>query len=197
MVVVIVQLLSQVQLFVTPWTAAYQASLSFTVSWSLLKLMSIELAMPSNPLILCHPLLLPSVFPSIRVFSNESRKRESFYMKINIITVILCLYLPSVFPSIGVFTNESPLRIRWLKYRNFSFSISPSNECSGLISLRIDWFDLLAVEGNLEYSPAPQFKSISSSALSFLYGPTLTSIHEWMMGKTIALTIWTFVGKVI
>ena len=98
-----------------PWTAKRQASLSITNSWSLLKLMSIELVMPSNHLILCHPLLLPSVFPSIRVFSNES-----------------------------------VLRIRWPKYWSFSFGISPSNEYSGLISFRIDWFDLLAVQGTLK-----------------------------------------------
>ena len=103
----VVQLLSHVQLFATPWTAALQASLSFTISWSLLKLMSIELVMPSNRLILCHPLLFPSVFPSIRVFSIELA-----------------------------------LRIRWPKYWSFSFSISPSNEYSGLISLRIALFDL-------------------------------------------------------
>ena len=109
--VVIVQWLSRVQLFATPWTAAHQASLSFTISWSLFKLMSIELVMPSNHLILCHPLLLsPSIFPSIRVFSCE---------------LALC--------------------IRWPKYWSFSFSISPFSEYSGLISFRIDWFDLLAV----------------------------------------------------
>ena len=106
-----VQLLSHVQLFVTPWTAAFQASLSITTSWSLLKLMFIELVMPSNHLILCHLILL----------------------------------LPSIFPSIRVFSNESALCIRWLKY--WSFSISLSNEYSGLISFRIDWFDLLAVQG--------------------------------------------------
>ena len=101
--------------------------------------------MPSNHLILCRPLLLPSVFPSIRVFSNES-----------------------------------PLRIRWPKYWSFSFSIHASNEYSGLISFRIDWFDLLAVQGTLkESSPTPQFKSINSSAFSLLYGPTLTSIHDY------------------
>ena len=110
---VVVQSLGGVRLFVTPWTAALQASLSITISWSLLKFMPIELAMPSNHLVLCCPLhLLSSVFPSIRVFSNES---------------VLC--------------------IRWPKYWNFSFSISPSNEYSGLISFRIDWFDLLAVQG--------------------------------------------------
>ena len=101
---------------VTPWTTAHQASLSFTNSWSLLTLMSIELVMPSNHLILCRPLL----------------------------------FLPSVFPSIGVFSSESVLCIRWPKYWNFSFSISPSNEYSGLISFRMDWLDLLAVQGTLK-----------------------------------------------
>ena len=111
-----VQLLSHVQLLVTPWTATHQASLSITNSRSLLKLMSIRLVMPSNNLILCRPLLsLPSIFLSIRVFSNES-----------------------------------VLHIRWPKYWSFSFSISPSNEYSGLISFRIDWFDLLAVQGTLK-----------------------------------------------
>ena len=121
------------QLFVTPWTAAHQASLSITNSQSLLKLMSIKSVMPSNHLILCHPLLLlPSVFPSIRVFSKKS---------------VLC--------------------IRWPKYWSFSFSISPSNEYSGLISFRMDWLDLLCSPRNSqESSPTPQFKSISSSALS-------------------------------
>ena len=103
---------SVVSNFATPWTAARQASLSFTISWSLLKLMSIQLVMPTNCLIFCHHLLLPSVFPSIRVFSNESG-----------------------------------LHIRWPKYWSFSFSISPSNEYSGLISFRIDWFDLLESKG--------------------------------------------------
>ena len=97
--------------------------------------------------------------------------------------LILCyplLLLPSVFPSIKVFSNESAVRIRWPKYRSFSFNISPSNEYSGLISFRIDWFDLPAVQGTLkESSPTPQFKSINSSALSFLYGTTLTSIHDY------------------
>ena len=113
-------------------------------SWSLLKLMSIESVMPSNHLILCHPLL----------------------------------FLSLIFPSIRVFSKESVLRIRWPKYRSFSFSISPSNKYSGLISFRIDWFDLLAVQGTQELSPIPQFKSISSSTFSFLYSPTLTSIHD-------------------
>ena len=138
-----VQLLSQVRLFVTPWTAAHWVSLSITSSWSLLKVMSIELLMPSNHLILCHFLLL----------------------------------LPSIFPSMRVFSNESALRIRLSKY--WSFSISPSNEYSGLISFRIDWFDFLAVQGICKSSPTPQFKSISSSVLNFLYGPTLTSIHDY------------------
>ena len=110
-----VQLLGHVQLFATPWTVASQASLSLTNSRSLLKLMSIESVMPSNRLILCHPLLPPSIFPSIRVFSNELA-----------------------------------LRIRWSEYWSFSFSISPSNEYSGLISFRTDWFDLLAVQGTLK-----------------------------------------------
>ena len=111
-----VQSLSRMRLFVTPWTAARQASLSITNFWSLLKLMSIKSVMPSCHLIFCHPLLLlPSVFTSIRVFSSES---------------VLC--------------------IRWPKYWSFSFSISPSNEYSGLISFRMDWFDLFAVQGTLE-----------------------------------------------
>jgi len=111
--IVVVQSLICVQLFANPWTAACQASLSFTISQSLLKLMSLESVMPSNRFILCHPLLL----------------------------------LPSIFPSIRVFPSESALRIRWPKYWSFSFSISPTNEYSGLISFRIDWFDLLAVQG--------------------------------------------------
>ena len=111
-----VQLLSHVRPFATPWTAAHQASLSFTISWSLIKLMSVESVMLSNHLVLCHPLLL----------------------------------LPSVFPSIRVFSNESALCIRWPKYWSFSFSINPSNEYSGLISFRIDWFDLFAVQETLK-----------------------------------------------
>jgi len=114
--VVLIQSLSHVQLFATPWTAAHQDSLSFTISWSLLQLMSTESVMPSNHLVLCHPLVL----------------------------------LPSIFLSIRVFSNESALRIRWPKYWSFSFSTSPSNEYSGLISFRIDWFDLLAVQGTLK-----------------------------------------------
>ena len=129
----------------TPRTAAFQASLSIINSQSLLKLMSIESVMPSNHLILCHPLLL----------------------------------LTSIFPSIRVFSNESVPRIRWPKYWSFSFNISPSNECSGLISFRMDWLDLLAVQGTLKSSPILQFKSINSLALSFLYSPTFTSIHDY------------------
>ena len=136
-----IQLFNNVWLFVTPWTAAHQASLSIANSWSLLKLMFIESVMPSNHLILCCPLLF-SIFPSIRVFSNESAPR-----------------------------------IRWSKY--WSFSISLSNEYSRLISFRIDWFDLCCPRDSQESSPTPQFKSINSSVLSFLYGPTLTSIHDY------------------
>ena len=136
-----VQWLSRVRLFATPWTAASQASLSITNSRSLLKLMSIESAMPFDHLILCYPILLS----------------------------------PSIFPSIRVFSNESVLLIRWPKYWSFSFSISPSNEHSGLISFRMDWLDLLAVQGTQESSPAPQFKSINSSVLS---PRALTSIRS-------------------
>ena len=119
-----VQLLSHVRLFLIPWTAARQASLSITKSWSLLKLMSIESAMPSNHLILCRPLLLtPSIFPSIRVFSNESA---------------LC--------------------IRWPKSRSFIFNISPFNEHLGLICFRMDWLDLLAVQGTLKKFSTPELK---------------------------------------
>ena len=141
----VVQLLSYVWLFTTPWTAARQASLSFTISQSVLKLMSIQSVMPSNQLILRRPLLL----------------------------------LPSIFPSIRVFSNELALHIRWPKYWSFSFSISPSNEYSGFISFRIDWFDLLAVQGTLKSPLAPQFESISYLAPSLLYGPTLTSVHDY------------------
>ena len=127
-----------VRLFGTPQTAGPQASLSITSSWSLLKVMSIESVMPSNHLIVCHPLfLLLSIFPSIRVFFYES---------------VLC--------------------IRWPKYWSFSFSIRPSNEYSGLISFRMDWLDLLAVQGTLKSLLKPQLRSISSSALSLLYSLT-------------------------
>ena len=113
--------------------------------------------------------------------------------------LILCrplLLLLSIFPSMRVFSSESVLRIRWPKYWSFSINISPSNEYSGLISFRIDWLDLVEVQGKTqESSPTPQFKSINSSALSFLYSPTLTSIHDYW--KTIALTRWNFDGKVM
>ena len=138
----IVQLLSRVQLFATPWTLALQASLSFTIFWGLLKLMFIKSVFPFNHLVLCRPLfLLPSIFPSIRVFSA--------------------------------------LHIRWPKSWSFSFSISPSNEYSGFISFRTDWFDLLAVQGTQESSSAPQFKSLSSSVFSLLYSPILAPIRDY------------------
>ena len=137
---------SHVQLFVTPWTAACQASLSITNSRSLLRLVATELVMPSSHLILCHPLLL----------------------------------LPSIFPSIRVFSNESFLCIRWPKYWSFSFSISPFNEYSGLISFRMDWLELLhSPRDSQESPPTPQFKSINSLVLNFLYSPTLTSTHDY------------------
>ena len=157
-----VQWLSHVWHFVTPWTAARQASLSITDSRSSLKLMSIESVMPSNHLIFCHPLLL----------------------------------LPSIFPSIRVFSNESVLRIRWPKYCSFSFSISPSNEYSGLISFRMDWLDLLAVQGALK-----SLLQHHSSKASFLWCLPFLIVqlsHPYMTtGKTTALTRWTFVGKVM
>ena len=157
-----VQSLSHVTLFVTLWTAAHQASLSITNSWSLLKLMSIELVMPSNHLFLCHPLLLP----------------------------------PSIFPSIRVFSNESALHIRWPKYSSFSFSISPSNEYSGLISLRMDWLDLLAVQGTLKN--LLQHRSSKASVLQCSDFFIVQLSHQYMTTrKTIALTRCIFVGKVM
>ena len=157
-----VQSLSCVQFFATPWTAACQASLSLTNSQSLPKLMSIESVMPSNQLILCHPLLL----------------------------------LPSIFPSIRVFFNESALRIRWPKYWSFSFSISPSDEHPGLISFRMDWLDLLAVQGTLK--SLLQHHSSKASILHRSAFFTVQLSHPYMTtGKTIALTRWTFVSKVI
>ena len=145
----------------TPWTAACQASLSFTISQSLLRLMSIASVMPSNHLIPCHPLFLPSIFPSIRVSSNES-----------------------------------VLRIRWPKYWSFSFSFSPSNEYLGPISFRIDWFDLLAVQGTLKsllqhHTPKASILLCSAFFMVQLSHPYMTT------GKTIVLTRWTFVGKVM
>ena len=138
-----VQSLSRVQFFATPWTTACQAFLSITNSQSPPKTMSIESVMPSNHLILCHPLLL----------------------------------LPSIFPSIRFFSNESALRMRWPKYWSFSLNTSLSNEHPGLISFRMNWLDFLAIQGTLK--SLQQFKSINSSALSFLYSPTLTSIHDY------------------
>ena len=156
---VVVQSLICVQLFTTLWTAALQASLSFTISQSLLRLMSIELVMPSNHLILSHPLL----------------------------------FLPSIFPSIGAFSSESPLHIRWPKYWNFN--INPSNEYSRLISFRTDWFNLLAIQGTLKSLLQHKLKA-SSLQCSTCFMVQLS--HPYMAtGKTIALTIWTFVSKVI
>ena len=149
-----VQSLSHVQLFATPWTSACQASLSVTNSWSSPKLMSIESVMPSNHLILCHPLLLP----------------------------------PSTFPSIRVFSNESGLRIKWPKYWSFKFSISPSNKYSGLISSRIDWFDLLAVQGTLK--SLLQHQNLKASILWCSAFFMVQLSHPYMTTrKTIALTI--------
>ena len=157
-----VQSLSYVRLFVTPWTAAHQPSLSITDSQSLLKLMSTESVMPSNHLILCHPLLLP----------------------------------PSIFPSIRVFSNESVLRIRWPKYCSFSFSISPSNEYSGLISFRMDWLNLLAVQGTLKN--LLQHHSSKASVLQCSAFFIVQLSHPYMTtGKTIALTRRTFVNQVM
>ena len=146
-VIVIFQLPSHVWCFATPWTTAHQASLFLTISQSLPKFTSIGLMMPSNHLIFCFPHLL----------------------------------LPSIFPSIGVFSNESALRIRGPEYWrfNFSFSISPSNEYPGLISFRVDWFDLLAVQGSLKSLLQHQLKSINSWVLIFLYGPILTFMHDY------------------
>ena len=144
-----VQLLSRVRLFVTPWSEAQQASLSINNSRSLLKFMSINLVMSSNHFILCR----------------------------------LLLFLPSIFPSIRVFSNQSALHITSPKYWSFSFNISPSNEYSGPIFFGIDSLDLLAAQGTLSPRDSPRlstllFKSINSSVLSFLYSPTLTSIHD-------------------
>ena len=154
-----VQSLIRVRHSATPWTTACQASLSITNSQSLLKLMSIESVMPSNHLILCHPLLLP----------------------------------PSVFPTIRVFSNESVLHIRWPKYWSFSFSISPSNEYSGLISSRMNWLDLLAVQG----TPKSLLQHHNSKA-SILQPSAFFIVqlsHLYMTtGKTIALTRWTLLA---
>ena len=156
-----VQLLSRVRLFATPWITARQASLSITNSRSSLRLTS-KSVMPSSHLILCHPLVLP----------------------------------PSIFPSIRVFSNEIALCIRWPKYWSFSFSISPSNEYSGLISFRMDWLDLFAVQGTLKsllqhHSSKASILRCSAFFLVQLSHPYMTT------GKTIALTRWTFVGNVM
>ena len=157
-----VQLISRVQVFVTPWTAALQASLSITNSQSFLKLMSIEWVMTSNHLILCHPLLLP----------------------------------PSIFPSIRIFSNETDLLIRWPEYWSFSFSSCPSNQYSGLISFRMDWLDLHAVQGTLK-----SLLQHHSSKASILWCSAFFIVqlsHPYMTtGKTIALTRRTFFGKVM
>ena len=134
---------------------------SLSISRSLLKVISIELVMPSNHLTLCRPLLL----------------------------------LPSIFPSIKVFSNESALRIRWPKYWNFSFSISPSNEYSGLISFRIDWFHLLVVQGTLKSLLQHHSSKASILWCSAVFIDQLSHLYM-TTGKTIALTRWTFVGKV-
>ena len=160
--VFVVYLFSCVLLFTIPWTAAHQASLSFTVSQGLLKLMSIELIMPYNHLILCHPLLL----------------------------------LPSIFPSIRVFSSELALCIRWPKYWSYSFSISPSNEYSELISFRIEWFDIFALWGILK-SLLYHYNS-KASILQHLAFFMVQLSHPYMTtGKTIALNIWTLVNKVM
>ena len=157
-----VQLLSHVRLFATQWTAARQASLSITNSQNPPKSMSIESVMPSNHLILCHPLLL----------------------------------LPSIFPSIRVFSNESALRIRWPKYWNFSFNISPTNEHPGLISFRMGWLDFLAVQGTFKsllqhHSSKASILQHSTFFIVWLSRPYITT------GKTIALTRRTFVDRVM
>ena len=157
-----VQSLSHVWLFVTPWTAAHQASPSITNSQSLPKLMSIASVMPSNHLIFCRPLLL----------------------------------LPSISPSNRVFSNESALLIKWSKYWSFSFSISPSYEHPGLISFRMDWLDLLAVQGTLK-SLLQHYSSKASILLHSAFLIVQLSHPNMTTGKTIALTRWTFVVKVM
>ena len=161
MVYAVSQSLSCIQVFATPWTAAYQASLPFSVSWSLLKPISVELMMSSNHLILCRPLLL----------------------------------LPPILPSMRVFFSESALHIRWPKYWSFSFSISPSNEHPGLISFRMGWLDLLAVQGTLK--SLLQHHSSKASILHSAFFIVQLSHPYMTTGKTIALTLWTFVGKVM
>ena len=142
------------RLFEIPWTAAYQASLSFTISWSLLKLMSIESVMPSNHLVLCHPLL----------------------------------FLPSIFPSTRIFSKESDLRSKWPKYWSFSFNISPSNEYLGLIFFRIDWLDLLSVQGTLKSLPQDH----SSKASIFQHCAFFIVQHQSFLLFAFYLDIWFY-----
>ena len=154
------QLLRHVRILVTPWTTVHQASLSYIISQSLLQLRSFELVMPSNHLTLCCPLLL----------------------------------LPSVFPSIRVFSSKLAVHIMWPKY--WSFSISPSNEYSGLISFRIDWFDFLAVQGTLK-SLLQQRNSKALILWCLAFFMVQLTHPSMSTGKTVALTIWTFVSKVM
>ena len=157
-----VQLLSRVQLFETPWAAACQASLSISNPRSLLKLMSIELVVPANCVVLCCPLL----------------------------------FLPSIFPSIRVFSNKSVLGIRWPKDWSFSFNISPSNEYSGLISFMMDWFDFLAVQGTFKSLLQHHSSKASNLQCSAFFMVQLS--HPYMnTGKTMALTRWTSVSKIM
>ena len=156
----LVQSLSRVWLFATPWTAAHQASLSITISQSLLKLMSIESVMPSNHLILCHPLLC----------------------------------LPSIFPSSRVFSDESALHIRCPKYWSFSFNIRPSNEHPGLISFRMDWLDLPAVQGTLKSLLQHHSSKVSILRCSAFFIVQLSHPYR-ITGKTVALTRRTLLAK--
>ena len=158
---VVVQSLSYVWLFATSWAAARQASLSFTISRSLLKLMSVESVMPSNHLILYHAFLL----------------------------------LPSIFPSIRIFSSELALWIRWPKYWNFSFSIIPSKEIPGLISFRMDWLDLPAVQGTLKSLLQHHSSKVSILQHSAFFMVQLSHLYI-TTGKTIALIIWTFIRTI-
>ena len=159
---VVIQLLGHVQLFAPPWTVAHQASLSFTVFWSLLRLMSIELVMLSNHFLFCHP-------------------------------SVTFLLLPSIFPSIRVFSKDLTLRLRWPKYWRFSFSISLSNDYSGLISFRIHWFDL-AVQGT--FRCLLQQPNSKASILWYSGFFMVQLSHPYIIvGKTIGLTMQTFVGS--
>ena len=230
-IIVVVQLPSCVWFFATPQTVACQASLSITNTHGLLKPMSIESVMPSNHLILCRSLLLPpSIFPSIRVFTNESGLRiSSVQFSCSVVSeslwphesqharapcpshlpellkptpiesvmpsshLLLCrplLLLPPIPPSFRVFSNESVLRIRWPKYWSFNFSISHSNEHPGLISFRMDWLDLLAVQGTLK--SLLQHHSSKASIYRRLAFFAVQLSHPYMTtGKTIALIRWT------